>query len=170
MKREHERLVEARAGVITVSSSRTRETDRSGEVILSLLSERGIPVGHYAIVRDEIVAIRREFHAAIGDCNCIILNGGTGISPDDCTIEAIAPLLDKIIDGFGEFFRQKSAAEVGTSAILSRALAGTCGERVVFCLPGSPAAVALAVREIILPELRHLLSHARRRGEGGLSG
>jgi len=163
MKKEHEIPVDIRAAVITVSTSRTQETDGSGKAILLLLEEAGIPVLHYTLVRDDILMIRQKLLEALGDCNCVILNGGTGISPDDCTIEAVTPLLDKIIDGFGEIFRQKSYLDVGTSAILSRAVAGTSGERVVFCLPGSTAAVKLAMTEIILPELRHLISHARRR-------
>jgi len=163
MKKEHERPMDITAAVITVSTTRTRETDGSGQAILSLLEEEKIPVLHYSIVRDDILMIRCGLHEVLGDCNCIILNGGTGISPDDCTIEAVVPVLDKIIDGFGEIFRQKSYADVGTAALLSRAIAGTCRERIVFCLPGSTAAVTLAMREIILPELRHLVSHAQKR-------
>ena len=163
MKKEHEKPVDIRAAVITVSTSRTRDTDGSGKAILSLLEGENIPVLHYSLVKDDIVMIRRELHAVLDDCNCIIINGGTGISPDDCTIEAVVPVLDKIIDGFGEIFRQKSYADIGTAAILSRALAGTCGERIIFCLPGSTPAVTLAMKEIILPELRPLVSHAKRR-------
>lgn len=163
MKREHEKPVDIRAAVITVSTSRTRDTDGSGKAILSLLEEENIPVLHYSLVKDDIVMIRRELHAVLDSCNCIIFNGGTGISPDDCTIEAVVPLLDKVIDGFGEIFRHKSFADIGTAAILSRAVAGTCGERIIFCLPGSTPAVTLAMKEIILPELRHLVSHAGRR-------
>jgi molybdenum cofactor biosynthesis protein B len=163
MKREHEKPVDIRAAVITVSTSRTRDTDGSGKAILSLLEGESIPVLHYSLVKDDIVMIRRELYAVLDSCNCIIFNGGTGISPDDCTIEAVVPLLDKVIDGFGEIFRHKSFADIGTAAILSRAVAGTCGERIIFCLPGSTPAVTLAMKEIILPELRHLVSHARRR-------
>ncbi|MDH7509901.1 MAG: MogA/MoaB family molybdenum cofactor biosynthesis protein [Methanolinea sp.] len=163
MKKEHEKSVDISAAIITVSTSRTRDTDESGKAILSLLEGANIPVLHYSLVKDDIMMIRRELHAVLDGCNCIILNGGTGISPDDCTIEAVVPLLDKVIDGFGEIFRQKSYADIGTAAILSRAVAGTCGERIVFCLPGSTPAVTLAMKEIILPELRHIVSHARKR-------
>ena len=94
--------------------------------------------------------------------NCIIFNGGTGLTHDDCTIEAIAPLLEKKIDGFGEFFRMKSLQEIGTSSMLSRAIAGVISEKVIFCIPGSTPAVTLATRELILPEIAHILFHANR--------
>jgi molybdenum cofactor biosynthesis protein B len=94
--------------------------------------------------------------------NCIVINGGTGLTPDDCTIEAITPLLEKKIDGFGEFFRMKSLQEIGTSAMLSRAIAGISHGRVIFCIPGSTPAVTLATKELIVPEIVHILSHANR--------
>jgi molybdenum cofactor biosynthesis protein B len=91
---------------------------------------------------------------------CIILTGGTGLTPDDCTIEAVRPFLEKEMEGFGEIFRSLSHREIGTAAILSRALAGIAQGRAVFCLPGSVPAVTLGTRELILPEIRHILSHA----------
>ena len=90
--------------------------------------------------------------------NCIIVNGGTGLTHDDCTIEAVLPLLDKKIDGFGELFRMISYKEIGSSSMLSRAIAGICDGKVIFCIPGSTAAVTLATKDLIIPEVVHILS------------
>ncbi len=163
MHSHHERPVAISAAVITVSSTRTRDNDTSGKEIMQLFEKAGINVAHYTIVPDDIEAIRREVLTSFFSCNCVILNGGTGLTPDDCTIEAVSPLLEKKMDGFGELFRAKSMQEVGTSAMLSRALAGVCHGKVVFCIPGSTAAVTLATRDLIIPELRHIISHAMRR-------
>ncbi len=163
MKADHERPVIINAAVITVSSTRSKDDDTSGQAIRGLLEKTGISISHYTIVPDEEEAIRRELLNTFHSSNCIILNGGTGLTPDDCTIEAVAPLLEKKIDGFGEFFRAKSLAEIGTASMLSRALAGVSGGKVVFCIPGSPAAVTLAVRDLILPEIRHILTHAQKK-------
>ncbi|MCQ8894551.1 MAG: MogA/MoaB family molybdenum cofactor biosynthesis protein [Methanolinea sp.] len=161
MKSHHEKPVDIRAAVITISSSRTMETDTSGKTIIRFLEEDHIPVLSYGIVKDSVEEIRRQLFQALKDCNCIIMNGGTGLSPDDCTIEAVAPLLEKRIEGFGEIFRLKGLQDIGTATILSRAIAGTCGGGVIFCIPGSTPAVSLAMKEIIIPELRHILSHVQ---------
>ncbi|MBP7120595.1 MAG: MogA/MoaB family molybdenum cofactor biosynthesis protein [Methanolinea sp.] len=163
MKKDHELPLAIQASVITVSSTRTRETDTSGQKIADLLKEAAIPVSTYSIISDDIEQIRRALLDALRTSNCVIINGGTGLTPDDCTIEAVAPLLDKKLDGFGEIFRAKSMAEVGTAAILSRALAGISGGKAIFCIPGSTPAVTLAMRDLILPELRHILTHAQKR-------
>ncbi|MCU0631913.1 MAG: MogA/MoaB family molybdenum cofactor biosynthesis protein [Methanolinea sp.] len=163
MKPDHERPLLINVAVLTVSSTRTRENDTSGQKIMALLEEAGVKTGHYTIIPDEEEAIRRELLEAFRSCNCVILNGGTGLTPDDCTIEAVAPLLEKKIDGFGELFRVKSMEEIGTAAMLSRALAGISGGKAVFCIPGSTPAVTLATRDLILPELRHILTHAEKR-------
>ena len=156
------RPIPIQAGVITVSSSRTEKTDTSGKIVQDLLKEAGIPVTHYSIVTDRIDAIREEVVCALRSCNCLIVNGGTGLTHDDCTVEAVLPLLEKQIDGFGEFFRQKSLAEVGTAAMLSRAVAGITNCRVIFCIPGSNPAVRLATKDLIIPEIRHIITHACR--------
>ncbi|HIH87408.1 MAG TPA: molybdenum cofactor biosynthesis protein, partial [Methanosarcinales archaeon] len=93
------------------------------------------------------------------DIDAIVISGGTGLAPEDVTLEAVEPLFDKTIPGFGEVFRLKSLEDVGTAAILSRASAGTVGRCVVFCLPGSPAAVELALKELIIPEAPHIIKH-----------
>jgi len=160
MKPEHIRNITINAAVITVSSSRTPDTDTSGQIAITELTHAGIAVDYYAIVPDVIVPIREELYTALKTCNCVIINGGTGLTRDDCTIEAVLPLLDKKIDGFGELFRHMSYDEIGTSAMLTRALAGIIEGRAVFCIPGSNAAVQLATSKIIVPEIIHVLSHA----------
>lgn len=161
MNPDHVKEFTISAAVITVSSSRTRETDSSGKIITDLLAEAGYPVTCYEVVPDRIPEIRSETVRALRRASFVIVNGGTGLTHDDCTIEAVSPLLEKKIDGFGEFFRQKSLAEIGTSALLSRAIAGISGGRAVFCIPGSNGAVRLATKELIIPEIRHILTHAR---------
>ncbi|MDD1718608.1 MAG: MogA/MoaB family molybdenum cofactor biosynthesis protein [Methanoregulaceae archaeon] len=161
MKPEHLKEFEIVAAIITVSSTRTADTDSSGRIIQDLLKEAGIQIGRYSIVPDRIPEIRNEAALALQAASFVIFNGGTGLTHDDCTIEAIAPFLEKTIDGFGELFRQKSYSEIGTAAVLSRALAGVTGGKAIFCIPGSNAAVRLATAELIIPEIRHILSHAR---------
>jgi len=160
MKPEHVKPIDIRIGIITVSSSRTPETDTSGMAICEIVKEAGFPVGYYVVVPDRVDRIRFELGKALQHANCIILTGGTGLTHDDCTIEAVTPLLEKVIDGFGELFRMKSYDEIGTSALLSRAVAGIYRQRAVFCIPGSTAAVKLATTELIIPEIVHILSHA----------
>jgi molybdenum cofactor biosynthesis protein B len=160
MKQEHISSIEIKAAVITVSTTRTPETDTSGMTITTILKDAGIPVQHYAIVPDRIEAIRAELFRALKTTNCVILNGGTGLTHDDCTIEAVSPLLEKRIDGFGELFRAKSFLEIGTSTMLSRAIAGVSEGKAIFSIPGSTPAVTLATKELIVPEIAHILSHA----------
>ncbi|MBP1928803.1 molybdenum cofactor biosynthesis protein B [Methanolinea mesophila] len=150
------------AGVITVSSSRNESNDTSGALINELLAADGIPLRYYTIVPDRIDAIRGAVITALESCNCVVLSGGTGLTHDDCTIEAVTPLLEKKIDGFGELFRMKSYDEIGTASMLSRAIAGITGGKVIFCIPGSTKAVRLAVGSLILPEIRHILTHANK--------
>lgn len=162
MSHMHVRPVDIRGAVITVSTTRTADTDTSGKTIAGLLEEHAITVRHYAVVPDRIDAIRDELFVALKTANCIIINGGTGLTHDDCTIEAVSPLLEKRIEGFGEFFREKSIQQIGTASMLSRAVAGIIGGKAVFCIPGSTPAVTLATTELILPEITHIISHANR--------
>jgi len=163
MSKEHHRQIEIRPGIITVSTTRTEAEDVSGETIKALLLEAGLSPVFYNIIPDQDDAIRRTLYEAMSEANCIIINGGTGLTPDDRTIEAVRPLFDKEMDGFGEIFRQFSTREVGTAVILSRATAGLISGRAVFCIPGSTKAVRLAVAEIIIPEIGHILSHAQKK-------
>lgn len=160
MSHPHIRSIEITAAIITVSSTRTKESDSSGQSIEAILRNNTIPVVCYMIVPDNLEAIRQALFTAMKDANCIIINGGTGLTFDDCTIEAVSPLLEKRIDGFGEFFRMKSIQQIGMNAMLSRAAAGVIHGKAVFCIPGSTPAVTLATTELIVPEIAHILSHA----------
>jgi len=145
--------------VITVSDTRTPETDRSGATIRDLLQTEGHPVVHYEVLPDEpeqIAARIREL-CERDDCRAIIVNGGTGISRRDGTYEAVRSLLDKELPGFGELFRMISYQEIGAGAMLSRATAGIRGSTLIFSTPGSTNAVRTAMTKLILPELKHLV-------------
>lgn len=161
MKPEHIKPIEITAAVITVSSTRTEENDTSGKAIRDLLTAGGYRVVFSVIVKDDRQAIRAALVTALGKADAVVLNGGTGLTPDDCTIEAVEPFFEKRMEGFGELFRMLSFDEIGTSALLSRATAGIVGGRAVFCVPGSTGAVTLATSKIIVPELRHIISHSR---------
>jgi molybdenum cofactor biosynthesis protein B len=147
-----------RCAIITISDTRTPETDGSGAAMRAALEGAGHTIVRYDIARDEpaeIVALVREL-AAMG-CQAILTNGGTGISRRDSTFEAIDGLLEKRLPGFGELFRMLSYADVGPAAMLSRAAAGVFGDALIFCLPGSTGAVRLGMEKLILPELPHLV-------------
>lgn len=154
-----------RAGVLTVSDSRTEADDQSGALIKELVGAAGHAVAHYAIVKNLPEVVRAEVSGLLGRdaVDFVIITGGTGIGPRDLSIEAVRPLLAKELDGFGDIFRYLSFAEIGSAAIMSRATAGSVGRGLVFCLPGSLAAVRLAVTRLILPEIAHLLSQLRKR-------
>jgi len=162
MSHAHTRSIDITVAIITVSSTRTEENDSSGNTIEEIFRKNAIPVTYRTIVPDHIESIRDAWFVAMKKANCIIFNGGTGLTYDDCTIEAISPLLEKKIDGFGEFFRMKSIQQIGMASMLSRAVAGICNGKAVFCIPGSTPAVTLATTELIVPEIAHILSHANR--------
>ncbi|WP_342561340.1 MogA/MoaB family molybdenum cofactor biosynthesis protein [Paenibacillus sp. FSL R7-0345] len=146
--------------VITVSDTRTMETDTGGQLLASMLEEAGYQVMGRTIVKDDYEEIRElvyksSVHSGI---EAVLLTGGTGISPRDTTYEAVASLLDKSLPGFGEIFRLLSFTEdIGSAAILSRAIAGTIGNTAVFSMPGSTGAIKLAMSRLIVPELRHVM-------------
>lgn len=146
--------------VVTVSDTRTVESDRSGQIIQALLTEAGHRVADYRIVPDEPdrIADLCQTLAQRADVDAIVLTGGTGIAPRDTTYDAIAALLEKTLPGFGELFRQLSFQEIGSRAMASRAVAGVVQSTLVFSLPGSSKAVTLAMEALILPELPHLVS------------
>jgi len=156
--------VSLHAAVLTVSDSRTPATDESGALIEELLRAAGHTVASRAIVPDDegVVGARLEALAATPGIDLVLLNGGTGISPRDRTFEAVRGRLDIELPGFGELFRALSFKEIGAAAMASRAVAGTRGPALVFCMPGSPAAVRLALTELILPEAPHLVGQLRR--------
>lgn len=147
--------------VLTVSDTRTKETDKGGQLVQQYLKDLNVEIkeGHYQIVKDDVTEIQTQVNEWLSkDVDAIITTGGTGISQRDVTIEAIKPLLDKEIEGFGEIFRYLSYTEdVGTRAILSRAIAGTVGHQVIISIPGSTGAVKLAMEKLITKELNHLV-------------
>lgn len=147
--------------VLTISDTRDYKSDKSGQLIKAILAEENVEVGEaaYKIVKDEPQAIKSQIEQWLNaDIDVIITTGGTGISPRDITIETLRPLFSKEIEGFGELFRYLSYTEdVGTKALLSRAIAGTVNDKLVFCLPGSSGAVKLALNKLIKPELNHLV-------------
>ena len=150
--------------VLTVSDSRTLETDSAGKAIQQALEGAGHRVEERRIVPDEPEAIRAAVLRAIArpDVDAVIVTGGTGVSPRDSTPEVVEPLLEKQITGFGELFRTLSFQEIGAAAMLSRALAGTANRTALFVTPGSSGAVRLAMERLILPELGHLVGQLRR--------
>ncbi|OLO26856.1 molybdenum cofactor biosynthesis protein [Alkalihalophilus pseudofirmus] len=151
--------------IITVSDTRTLETDKSGGLIKELLEKNGHIVTEYQIVKDEYAEIQSLLKRAEtrADVDVVLLNGGTGIALRDTTYEAVKDLLHKEMPGFGEIFRYLSYAEdIGTAAILSRAVAGVYGSKAVFSMPGSSGAVKLAMSRIIIPELGHVVREIRK--------
>jgi len=150
--------------VITVSDTRTPATDTSGDLIVSLAEGAGHRVLSRAIVPDGPQQLRPlvESLSNRADLHAILVTGGTGISPRDQTFETVVPLLTKTLSGFGELFRMLSYAEIGPACLLSRAVGGLIGPMVVLVMPGSRAAVDLAMKQIILPELPHLVREARK--------
>jgi len=141
--------------VVTVSDTRTPETDKSGVVLVEKLQAAGHKLHGKTIVRDDIYQLRAEVSALIADTSvqAIILTGGTGFTARDNTVAAIGPLLDTPIEGFGELFRQLSYEEIGSSTIQSRAFAGLANGSIIFCVPGSPGACATAWDKIIAEQL-----------------
>lgn len=145
--------------IITVSDTRTEANDTSGQLMRSLLEQAGHQTGFYTIVKDEPVQICALIERLAIDrkVQVVLLNGGTGISRRDTTYESVAGLLEKRLDGFGELFRMLSWQEIGAAAMLSRAVAGTFRDLVIFSTPGSTKAVKLAMEKLILPELSHVV-------------
>jgi molybdenum cofactor biosynthesis protein B len=153
-----------RCYLVTVSDTRTEETDTAGRAIGDLLRAAGHQVTGRTIVRDDPDLVRGtiERQLANPDLQVIILTGGTGITSRDSTYEAVNGLLDKRLDGFGELFRMLSYEQIGSAAMLSRACAGLVAGRIVVALPGSEAAVRLAMERLLIPELGHLVREANR--------
>ena len=151
-----------RCFVLTISDTRTEANDVSGGAIVELLTGAGHQVAGRRIVRDDPAAVREAVQSAVNTADVIITTGGTGITARDSTYEALAALLDKRLDGFGELFRMLSYAEIGAAAMLSRATAGSIGATAVFSLPGSEHAVRLAMTKLILPEIGHVVRELRR--------
>jgi molybdenum cofactor biosynthesis protein B len=150
--------------VLTVSDTRTLDTETSGRAIATLLEAAGHTVTGREVVQDEPAGVRDIVRRVLsaGDTQAIITTGGTGIAKRDSTYEALVGLFDKQLDGFGELFRMLSFGEIGPAAMLSRAMAGIVSGRVVFLLPGSEHAVRMAMERLILPELGHIVGQLER--------
>jgi molybdenum cofactor biosynthesis protein B len=155
---------QARVYVVTCSDSRTEGTDESGSWIRSRLAELGHVLSGGAVIRDEPASMLAELEKArAAGAQCVLFNGGTGISRRDSTFEAIAAQIARPLPGFGELFRMLSFQEIGSAAMLSRAIGGVLRDGLlVFAMPGSPAAVRLACDRLIFPELPHLLEELQR--------
>jgi len=148
--------------VLVVTSSRDGGKDESGERARAALDADGHTVTEVAIVPDDETAIHEAVQSRVGTVDAIVSTGGTGVTPDDVTIDAVEPLLDPELPGIGEYFRRLSHEQIGTAAMLSRATGGVVEDTAVYAFPGSPDAVALGVERVVLPELSHVLGLARR--------
>jgi molybdopterin adenylyltransferase len=153
-----------RCFVLTISDTRTEETDTAGKAIRDLLEEAGHTVSGHAILPDDADSVRQRVQLEVdqGDAHAIITTGGTGVSSRDTTYEALVRILNKRLDGFGELFRMLSYQDIGSAAMLSRAVAGTVEGKIVFALPGAEGAVRLAMQQLILPELGHLVQQLKK--------
>ncbi len=153
-----------RCAVLTISDTRTLETDTGGAAVVARLEAHGHPVVARGLVPDDETAVLRwiQHQRARDEVDAILTTGGTGVAHRDTTYEAILKLLDKPIPGFGELFRMLSYQEIGAAAMLSRACAGVSQCRIIIALPGSEPAVRLAMDKLVLPELGHLVREARR--------
>jgi len=156
--------------VITISTSRYRDlqagkpvTDESRDLILRILRNSGHTIAVQRLITDDKAMIEETTLEMLSSpkVEAIISTGGTGIAPTDLTIEAVEPLLEKELPGFGELFRHLTYQEIGSAAVMSRAIAGVANGKAVFCLPGSPHAVELCLERLILPETAHIVLHAR---------
>jgi len=153
-----------RCAVITVSDTRTVETDTGGKAVIDHLTAAGHSVVCREIVPDEPSRMKPLLISLCDrdDVDVILMTGGTGITSRDQTYETVSGLLDKPLPGYGEIFRMLSYQEIGPAAILSRAIGGLIGRKVLLTMPGSPAAVRLAMEKIIVPQIPHLMREARR--------
>ena len=153
-----------RCFILTVSDTRTEENDTSGRAIADLLAAKGHVVAGRAIVKDDPTQVRGTIERQLSNAEVqvIITTGGTGITSRDSTYEAIGALFEKRLDGFGELFRMLSYEQIGAAAMMSRACAGLAAGRILVSLPGSEAAVRLAMEKLVIPELGHLVQQASR--------
>ncbi len=145
--------------VLTVSDTRTAETDKSGQLIRELVTTAGHTIHAYSLLKDDPPVIREALVRWRDDpgCQAVLITGGTGLAARDTTYEVVDGLLEKRLDGFGELFRARSYDQIGAAAMLSRAVGGAMATTAVFAMPGSTAAVRLAMTDLILPELRHVV-------------
>jgi molybdenum cofactor biosynthesis protein B len=159
----HHDVETVRAAVVTVSSTRSLDEDDAGDAIQSAVEANGDELATRDLVRDDFDNIQAAIDALVGreDVDVVITTGGTGVTPDDVTVEAVRPLFEKELPGFGELFRRLSYDDIGTKVVGSRATAGVADGVPVFCLPGSEDAARLGTEEIILEQAGHLAGLAR---------
>ena len=157
-----------RVAILTISDTRTPETDTGGDTVDELLRGAGHEIAQRDIVRDEAQSIRTKIVdlLARSDVDAVITTGGTGISARDTTYEVVDDMLEKRLDGFGEIFRMLSYEEIGAAAVLSRCVAGVVGTKFIASLPGSRNAVRLAAEKLLVPELAHVVFELRKHQEG----
>jgi len=158
----HSVPAQARVHVLTISDTRTLETDDSGNLCISLVQSTGHTVVGRTILPDYPLRVEAHCRTIATEEDAILWNGGTGVSTRDTTYEAVVRLLQKRLDGFGELFRMLSFADVGSKAMASRAVAGVFGKTVIFSMPGSTKAVRLAMERLICPELGHLVGEMKK--------
>jgi molybdenum cofactor biosynthesis protein B len=156
--------ISARCALITLSDTRNESTDTSGQRISALLRESNHSIAQYKIIHDDATILRHlvDELLARNDIDVILTNGGTGISQRDQTIAALEKTLEQPLPGFGELFRMLSYDQIGSGAMLSRAVGGIAKGKLIFAMPGSTKAVELAMTKLILPELKHLLHELRK--------
>src|SRR5688572_2305013 len=154
----------ARCAVVTLSDTRTPETDRSGRRIQELVREAGHAVLDYQLIPDDPDRLRPLLEALLGryDVDVVLTNGGTGISRRDQTVNVVERVIEQPLPGFGELFRMLSWEQIGSGAMLSRAVGGVAKGKLIFAMPGSTAAVELAMTKLILPEMKHLLRELKK--------
>lgn len=151
-------LQRLQCAVVIVSDTRTLATDVSGALLKGLLKEAGHDVNCFELINNDKKTIENTILNLFSqDINCIFFTGGTGLGKKDITIETVTPFLEKCLDGFGELFRSLSFASIGATAMMSRAIAGCAKEKLIVCLPGSKDAVELAMKQLLVPELKHLI-------------
>lgn len=157
-----------RLAVLTISDTRTPETDTGGDTVQEVMERAGHEIVERAIVRDDAPGIRTALVDLLArpDVDAVVTTGGTGISARDTTYEVVDRMLEKKLDGFGEIFRMLSYEEIGAAAFLSRAVAGAVGAKFVACLPGSRNAVRLAAEKLLVPEISHVVFELRKHREG----
>lgn len=149
--------------VIVISDSRNERTDRSGQTAARLIREGGHDVIHEALIRNEAPDIQDALETAIeAGSKFVFCTGGTGLGDRDITVDTVTPLLEKVLEGYGEWFRRASWQQIGAASILSRAVAGKLRQTLVVCSPGSTAAVELALNDLLIPELQHLIREVSR--------
>lgn len=162
--REHKKHApkQATIGILTVSTTRTLATDKSGRWMAARAKKEGHTVVVHRVIADDVPEIRQTVLEVLADPapQVLILTGGTGITPSDVTIEAVEGMFTKALTAFGPLFSQLSFEEIDSAALLSRAAAGVIGKTVVFCIPGSLGACKLACKALIFPEVGHLVGHA----------